>query len=383
MPPLLERYVSRRRLLQAAAIPFITPLLLACQVPSTPIEKIIPSPTKEKENIPREGDIAAMNNAYYLIRNGMKYLLSNPQEYKRLTKFDKYSRRILPFSPGDFDKYQSGKVSEEKYIIDLFTGQLKENRPLGGEINIYFPGFLTDGAMPYDLLIPRKDTFIAIRKNLEKNKWGEVESLFFTYGKSKFEEYGPKDTAIDPRENIKYALEFFKSLKESFPLVQFNLIGHSLGALFALEVARKYPDAVNNLILLSGPVRGFKYDFVRAQEIEFVRQALMKLGIIEEVIDYLVALWKDKNYQKGLDDFVKSFTASGKKIQVYTSNADSIVFEEEAYLPGVTTIIDAGGRKGGLAAIPRIFEEHSRTHHDPVVQEKINNMIGENLAAAA
>ncbi|MDO8461136.1 MAG: hypothetical protein Q7S38_01695, partial [bacterium] len=101
---------------------------------------------------------------------------------------------------------------------------------------------------------------------------------------------------------------------------------------------------------------------------------------------YLRQLWKDKAYQGELDDFVKSFKRSGRNIRSIISDADSIVFTEEAYLPGATTVIQAGGRKNALERITSIFtllKDHALSQNDPGVQEEVAGYIGENLAAAA
>lgn len=402
-----ERGISRREFITGLAASLLVPSL-ACRTPSAPQVEIIPTPTKEKENVPKEGDVVIdQHGMFNLLRNGSRYVLNSAEftEYRRRTKFDKYKRRIFSFSPGVLDSYPIGFVPQEKYVIDPFSGQLIPNKPLGGEINIYFSGFLSDGGMPYELLIPKQDAFTTLRKKLEQNGWSDNESLYFNYGKEKFDEYTPSDTAKNPEENIAYALKQIEQLKKEFPLVQFNLIANSLGCLFALEVAKKHADAINNIILFSGPVRGLRHEFCRAQFITPMREVLRRLGIIEQVTDYLHNLWEDKAYQRELDEFVESFKKSGKNIRMYASDADSIVFSEESYLPGVTTVIEAGEKKGCVQRIISLIEilealkeyaqthedldiekilkflkEHARTHEDPENQQETIEMIGENLA---
>ncbi len=250
---------------------------------------------------------------------------------------------------------------------------------------IYFSGFLSDGGIPLNPHISREDSFVTLRGKLEQKKWKWENSLFFTYGKKMLNEYSPWDTAKNPEENIQYALEFFATLKEKFPLVQFNLIGNSLGGLFALEVARKYPDAINNVVLLSSPVRGINNNIVNSIASGFLKKALaLRYADEEHVSDYLYDLWDNKKYQQELNEFVSSFTAMGRKIHSFASESDLIVPKESSDLPGVTTIIygEKKGIIGSVLSTVELFKEHSRTHEDPEVQEKIVEMLDENLAAA-
>ncbi|MDO8639380.1 MAG: hypothetical protein Q7R53_00505, partial [bacterium] len=294
MSVLSERF-SRRMLLKGAlGLPLI-PLFSGCD--SVAKQKPFLTPTKERENIlPKEGDVIATANTFYLLRNGKRYAFdpSGFAEYRRLTKFDKYKRKIFTNSSSVLDNYPLGTVPKEKYIIDWFTGDFKENSPLGGELNVYFAGFLSDGGIPLEPFVPRQDSFLSLRKRLEKDKWNEASSLFFTYGKDRLEQYSPEDTAVDPKKTIKQSLKFIKILKEQYPLVQFNFFGKSLGGIPALAAAREFPDVVNNLLLFSSPIRGIKDDFIRDNQIGVLNEALLKLGIIQEVTFYLRQLWKDK-----------------------------------------------------------------------------------------
>jgi len=109
----------------------LIPLFSGCD---SPIEQkpLLITPTKERENIlPKEGDVIAFSDKFYLLRNGKKYALIPNEfaEYRRLTKFDKYKRRIFTNSSSVLDNYPLGAISKEKYIIDYFTGDIKENRP--------------------------------------------------------------------------------------------------------------------------------------------------------------------------------------------------------------------------------------------------------------
>lgn len=375
-----ERTFSRRRFLGYGAALALTPALVACKTPEAPPS---PTPTKEKEIGPQEGDVVVTKDSSYLIRNGKKYSIPDLSEYKRLTKFDKYGRKIFT-GQFDLDKYPLSKVPQMPLVIDLFTGLPKKDKSFGGEINIYFPGFLTDGGDPWIPLIPKQDAFTSLRKRLEKNKWTDADSLFFTYSKKMFDQYSPWDTMRNPEENIQYALEFFAKLKEDFPLVQFNLIGNSLGGLFALEVARKYPDAINNLILLSSPVRGINKTPIHSNGVGLVKKWLALRYLDDEhVSDYLYDLWDNTDYQKELDQFVVTFTAMGRKIHSFASENDVIVPKESSDLPGVTTKIPSEkGIIGSVVSMADFRREHGRTHEDSGVQEKIADDFGENLAAA-
>lgn len=45
----------------------------------------------------------------------------------------------------------------------------------------------------------------------------------------------------------------FELLRKGIGLSEMNIVGHSLGALFSLSYARKYPQHVNSIMALSAP----------------------------------------------------------------------------------------------------------------------------------
>lgn len=366
--------------------------------------------TKENINSPREGDLFVLNEKTYLLRNNKRYPIPNLEKYKRYTKFEPYGRKIFTSPAGSFNQLPLGEISKLPTIIDLFTGEIKKNRPFGGEINVYFSGFLTDGGNISETIRSATDSFVDIRKNLLAQGWDpSLESIFFTYGEKAIEkataEYKAKNTARPPTENIKNALEFFQVLKEQFPPVQFNVFGHSLGAIFALEIARKHSDAINNLILINGPIRGLEASFLEKMAVKLaLKPALMPFigGIEEKVTDYLFGIWEDKDYQKKLEEFVRFFTSIGRRMTIVIDKTDPIVPEESAVVSGaeiiplstdnppVISVRDLIGI--GISGISEeewmemgknLLQAHGRPLKDKRVIEEIGKRIGQDLADAA
>lgn len=357
---------------------------IACQVTPRLPENPTPFPTKEKELGPQEGDVVVTSDSSYLIRNGKKYSIPDLSEYKRLTKFEQYGRKIFT-GQYDLSMFPPGVNPQKPLIFDPFTGLPETNKQKGGEINVYFPGFLTDDGDPWNPHIPTRDSFVGLRTYLEeKKKWGEKDSLHFTYGKDMLDRYNPKDTAKSLQENIQNALSFFEKLKEEYPLVQFNLIGNSLGALLALEVARKHGDAINNVILFNGPLKGINRNGIHSVAAGILRRALdVGFGIKEKVSEDLYNLWDNEEYKKGVDDFSRQFAASGKGIRSYRADDDPIVPMESSYLPGHTTTLlsESSGFLGVELNPVKILKKHGRTHQDLGIQEDVGERFGENLAA--
>lgn len=377
-------------------------LLISCQLPpeerKPEFQKL-----KEEEGLPRAGDAVVINNKYYLLREGKRFLLTPElfEEHKRVTKFELYGRKLFlaaPQTAGSLPVAQPKSLLPR--IIEPYTGDLKWNRRAGAEMPLFISGFIDDKGVPYREIRPTKETFIALRTELARRGWDFFYSLFFTYGKKKMEEveveYEVKDTVINPEINKKHIRDYGNDSEEELPFVQINPIGFSFGGLLALEFARAHPDKVNVLNLINAPVRGIRKTADR-QALTLALRALLKFqyGVDEEVTEYLFNLWENTKYQRELNEFVDWFIASGKKLAVYISDSDPIVPVESAYLKGVTKIVKRR-RPPPILLLSRIWElnylvEYSKEllsiHGEPLGHPEVIRGIGEdfgkNLAAAA
>lgn len=325
------------------------------------------------------GDVVLMDQTAYLLRHNQAYPVLDLEKYRRFSKLAQYGRRVVsvPSSlAGEYPVVERRVPPLNIGVINPFTGLLEDPKSFGGEINLFFPGFLTDEGMPYESIYPAKETFVAVRKTLEAQKWGTADTIFFTYGKVGLDHYQASDTARSPQENIDHARNFLAKLKEEFPFAQFNLIAHSLGGIFALEAARQHLDAVNNLIFINSPIRGIEKTPDRV-----VKTWLAKpfIGREEKVTDYLFALWSNREYQEGLKIFVKHLISSGRKLKVIISSNDPIVPKTSAIVEGADVlIVPAPPNSGGLLAD---LQSHGRPLKDQKALEFIDQSLGENLAA--
>lgn len=375
---LFEREITRRDFLRQAAI-FTGGLALSQLIPGceTPEEEFSPKPkTKELENIPRDGDIVVVDGTFSLLRKNKRYLLFREafEQYRRLTKFDQYRRRIFLSTAIDLRRYPIGEISRLPTIIDPFTGGLKRNKPAGGEILMFFSGFLDDSGVPYTTIRPSKDTFVVKRKELEKDDWSFFDSFFFTHGVRGIDEYKTADTT-NPEGDIRHGLEFGETIIEQLPLAQVNIIAYSAGGPPAIEFAKRHPGVVNNLFLISVPARGLRPTIERQFKARAVHELLQRIGIEEGLTEYLFAIWKDKKYQQELDEFSRSFTAQGRGLYTASSINDEVVPPESSRLEGAVNIAEA---MGGSA---NPIDGHGRPLSNGRVIEMVRKAIGKNLAA--
>lgn len=359
----------------------LPPLFSACQPPSEE-EKPEWQKPKEQQDAPREGDVAVSGEGVFLLRNRKKYPVPDLGVYARNTKLEKYGRKILYLPRSKFEEYPRGEIFTERRIFDKTTNTLKTNNSFGQEILVFFPGVMTDGGMPWETIRPASDTFVSLLVGLKQKKWGLADSFFFTYGKERLIEYEAKHTSRSPEENMRYAIDFIETLKNEFPLAQFNIICHSLGGLFGLAAAKKHFDAINNVILINSPIRGIEGTLFRKGLVKGGRELLKPYIGDEKVSDYLFSIWGNKEYQKELEEFVSFFTSTGRQIIIVADESDPIVPVESATVKGAKEIRLA---KTTNAAIPinEWLVAHGRPLRDKEVAGQIGDELGENLAAAA
>lgn len=358
----------------------LTPLLSACEEPKE--EQRESQKSKETEGVPRDGDVVVVGGEPFLLRNNGRYPIPDLGIYARNTKLERYGRKTLYLPRGSLQDRSIGDVPRARRLFDKTTNTEKIINPFGQEILIFFPGFITDGGMPWETIRPVSDTFVSLLVGLKSKKWGLADSFFFTYGKERLIEYEAKHTARSPEENMQYAIDFLSVLKEEFPLAQFNIICHSLGGLFGLAAAKKHFDAVNNLILINSPIRGIEGNLFRRGLVGSGRKLIEAYIGEEKVSEYLFNAWGNKKYQKELEEFVLFFTSIRRQIIVVVDENDPVVPAESSTVKGTKEIRLA---KTTNAPIPIVewLVAHGGSLRDKGIVGQIGDELGENLAAAA
>ena len=354
--------ISRREFLQSTSV-----LGLAALLSQNGISPLF------AEDDPQMGDVLTVGRESFLLRSNKAYLIPDLEKYIKNKKLNRYGRKIYPVSRGFLNQYEVVSDFDSRPLIpDPVTGELKNAKPFGGEMIDFYSGIFTSEGMPHDQVIPEVDTFRYIIDDLEERKNFQVgDYLFYNHGAGKFDKFTPKDTLQPPEENIEFALSRAEKIKNDFPLVQLNMIGHSFGCIMALEVARKHPDLINSLTLINGPVRGIEWNLIREGLRKVVRPLIWPFVGEEYVTDYLVKKWEDKVYQRELDEFVRDFLRMGRSITVVIAENDPIVPKESALLPGALTVTLMVGD-------PRLnFMEYPKEHGLPLKHSKVVPLIGD------
>ncbi len=333
----------------------------------------------EAEKAPKMGDIVKVGDKGFLLRNGKTYSIPNLERYLYYTKADQYGRRPIKLSSitNVTNKFPLTPQPKYDFVLDIFAGNIKAPKEGGGEINFYGSGFLT--ADDKGIFVPSEEirpnsTFFPFEDKLKKEGGFDfTDSVYFSYGENHFGKYKAQDTFRDPKKNIDFALKQFEQLMIDFPLCQFNLVGHSLGGLFCLAIAMKYPYAINNLILLSSPVRGVERTKARDMA-QKIKEELPFIGD-EKVSEYLFTLWENETFKRGLDQFGENFTKSGKKMLVAVAEDDPIIPKESVMIKGADTIV-----LPAISSSVSNIQGHGRTLVDLAVLNPGTQRIGKNLA---
>lgn len=368
--------ISRRECLEYLVKGGGAALLLSACKEGLALEQLL-SPPNSTEPSFRMGDVVTFKDRAYLLRESHAYLIPDLERYKRLTKLAEYGRKVMVADNSILTQYpvEELPVSPTQLgVINPFSGELEDPKIFGGEINAFFPGFLTDEGMPFESIYPGKETFVDIRAALKLKNWQATDNLFFTYGKQGQDHYKAVDTAKSPAENINHTREFLLKLKQQFPLAQFNLIGHSLGGIFALEAARSHLDAINNLILINFPIRGIERTPGRVLQTLLVKPVI---GKDEQVTAYLFDLWTDKEYQKSLTTFVKYLASVGRKLTIIVSENDPIVPKDSAVVEGAKVILAPKVDSGGLLVD---LKAHGSPLKNDQIIDRVAQIIGEKLS---
>lgn len=370
---MLERRLSRRKFLISTAAAIILP---GCESFQDREQSAFPD---MREKTPLPGDVVFENNKHYLLRENSEgkfaYEIPDFEKYKKLTKFDKYKRRT--FNVGAIPqgyKVQPFNKEKEGGLVDIHTGGWKDAKIFGGEINVFFPGFMTDEGDLHDAINPSNETFFDIRKELKKNHWDLLDNMFFTYGDKGFDEYSARKTVLNPLENIDKALKFFDYLKREFPLVQFNLIGHSLGGLFALEVAKQNPDCINNLILIDSPINGIKKDDSTSDKAKTLKNIIRPFIGEEYVTPYLFDRW-NQNSKDENEQFARLFIGSGHGLATLGSTYDLVAPLESKLINGARQVILKGSFESPFLGY---LYYHGKALKDEKIIKPILGIIGKN-----
>lgn len=217
---------------------------------------------KENNNPPEDGDIVVDGQASYLIRSNIAQLIPDLQRFLYNSKFK--GRVLHPTGNilvDTFDKYLKHENIDTPYVIDQFSGQIRQAMPFGGEGIVYYPGLLTERGFPLDTITFDNDGFVEIRKDLkEKSKFELSNSNFYTYSAVGLNSYTRADTLKPVMDNILNSIAYMSILERQQPYVQFTVIAHSFGGVLALEAVRRSMGSVNNLILIDVPFEGFDAD---------------------------------------------------------------------------------------------------------------------------
>lgn len=400
----METRPSRRAFLRTAVAAGIAPFLPGCGEGQFPDLSFPPNiterqPISERERTIKPGDAAYADGTFYLSRNGRLYSFSLQDfaEYRRVTKFDMYGRKVISGPRSMIEGYKIEQILASSDIragyLDLATNVYKNPKNKGGEAIRFFSGFTDASGVPYNP-VRSKETFSIIRGGmcLAQDGWTEWDMYINTYGESGLEEFDIKDTIQDPKISIEKSAEIAGKVYEDQPGLQDNYVCHSLGGVIALDMVMKYPDCVNNLVFLNSPLLGFRPTADRRliqKALPWYLRAKYGVDIQENATEFLFKRWEDKKYRKKVEEFVKEFTAQGKKIVCISVGEDPVVPTESAFLPGAENILIGEERIYSLLngkdredAIKN-FPKHGEVLWHPKVLETIRRTIGKNLAPAA
>lgn len=133
-----DRY-SRRFFLTSLGI---IALSAACE--SSIITRNQSPKTENGHEIPRMGDVLMVRDQAFLLRNNQAYQIPDIQRYRESTKMDKYGRKVFNVNQQTLNNYQVSdyKIDTSSFgVIDEYTGDIKDNKNFGGEINVFFQDF--------------------------------------------------------------------------------------------------------------------------------------------------------------------------------------------------------------------------------------------------
>lgn len=371
--------ISRRRLL----IDFIgVATLTACNGLS-----VLQKENKGKlPSTPKPGDLLmdGRSQIYLLGPNGRKYLVPDRDQYLFYTKQE--GKIVLSETAEVRDaltKYPTAAVPQEEAIIVL--GDIKKNKPKGGELIGYGTGFMTEDGIPKDGLMRPKGAFVRFKSRMQSLDFTEKDNLLDPWGKEReiFNTYSAVDTGQRLETSVDNLIDLLLWLYGKFPLCKQNWIVHSLdGVVFVLALMKK-PELlsiINNLVLLSSPVRGL--DPFHKALLDLVKGQYPILNDYlnnEKVSADLAKLWDSPSHKKDVDELGKTMIALGIGLISAGARDDPIVSNEARKIEGAEDITIEGGFNIGnpLTYLPA----HGATIGSDLVIERAMKKIGKNRAA--
>ncbi len=391
------------------------PRTLAAGVVSTALVACQPEPEdntgplemfswKERAREAMRGDVVIVDNKPYLLGDNRRYLIPDLERYAKNSKLMDYGGRVFTSStegqrqlpivnPADYSSILSWLVelNPDSQGKDSVKRRLDNKLRYGGEMLVFFPGFMTDDGIVYDIAKPRLDTFVTLVKGLAPSNWGFEDCVFFNYGQKLWiDNYHTKDTGRPPEENARFARNFLRALKEELPLVRFNVVGHSLGAVMALSATMEHYDRINNLVLVNGPVNGIEETIARRALIETLRNTYFRLYGLEDerTTSFLFNLWRKPQHRNQVEKFISFLNLIKRGTLVVLDEGDDIVPPESAYVSS-SEVLRVKFREEEIPPydikekIDNLLKKHGRPLKYEQSIRRIGEKIGQDLADAA
>lgn len=359
---------------------------------------------KERGEQPASGDIVVVDGAPFLLDENSRYVVPDLNRYIKSSKFTDYGGRVFTTSVDRYRQYPIIDLSNSSTVLnwiidinpniqdkDAVRRRLDNKLRYGGEMLVFFPGFMTDDGDVYDVAKPRVDTFTTFIKGLASRGWGFEDCLFFNYGEQLWiDSYDTKNTGRYPGANIKLARDFLRALKKEFPLVRFNIVGHSLGALLTLAAVMEHYDRVNNVVLINGPVNGIEGTVARRALIAGLKNTYFRLKGLgdEQTTDFLYNLWENNFYRPKVDRFTSYLASQKRKVTDVVDEGDEIVPPESSLISSAE-IVRLRFKDEDVPAynvkekVEQALKKHGRPLKNELVIRRIGERFGQDLADAA
>lgn len=286
-------------------------------------------------------DVIGNKDGLWYLRNLKRYKIQNWDWFKERQR---YTKVPISIDKGIIEMIPVGEVPGPKEgqlgWLD-WDGTLKEFQPYGGRMIIFVGGY--DGNTTSQL-----EAFAQIKAKLVEKGWNERQFLEATYNididtRRKLvlpTAYFSENTKIYPPQSFSKMRLELQRYKEMFPLTKFVLIGHSLGGLMAFESAIGNEDAVETVITLDSPLKGFD----RALWNELSDHIVQFMG--HEVGDYLVPMGDDTEKVAQQEQKAQQMRDRGTKIFTFANKHDWFVRNKVAVLDKADTLFD--GREVAL-----------------------------------
>lgn len=335
------------------------------------------SPSTSQESF--DDLVVSTQGKNYIAKADLAFEIPEVVVFQRKSKYDINEKGKVVQLTSLFN-LKISKVENGEIVLDPCTSSVTESSPQGGEITKYFPGFLDEDGTIRTEINPQEQTFKTIRNRL-KQEWGDKREIFSQWGACGVQrQYTAKDTGKSLPESIEQEDKVFKAQKKSSPLVRYNFVGYSLGAPLALEVARRNSHAVNNIILIDGPIKGLKLpkSFTK-DDLAAARAGIqLRYGFDEKISQYLLDLAQNTAYHQQIEDFARDFTSTEKKLITITSSSDQFMPPDLATLQNATKI--PGGSVIQIQPTGSYLKDHGALLPNRITGDIVVNALGKNLA---